>query len=130
MKANELMIGDWVAFRGHPYQYTGQDIATMEECENRDALTDTTEIPLTAEILKKNGFTKCNVDDDGAVQYEFGFDDIGIDVWIARPCLLGAWRRWPDLKKPYSMINELPIRYVHELQHAIRLIGMDKQIRL
>ena len=41
-----------------------------------------------------------------------------------------AWRRWPDLKEPYSMINELPIRYVHELQHAIRLIGMDKQIRL
>ena len=87
-------------------------------------------IPLTAEILEKNGFEKCNVDDDGAVQYEFGDDNLGIDLWVSMPCLLGAWRKWKGMEKSYNMINEFPIRYVHELQHALRLCGIEKEIEL
>lgn len=131
MKANELMIGDWV------YDTLSQtDIKVNRGCFEINPLNgicyaeNLIPIPLTGEILEKNGFKKCNVDDDGAVQYEFGDDNLGIDLWVSRPCLLGAWRKWKGMEKSYCMINELPIRYVHELQNAMRICGIDKEIEL
>ena len=139
------MIGDWMQFADGNKKcmvvgikcdvryLTDETTITVMDSSGRwfdKTIDELKPIPLTPEILEKNGFTECNVDDDGAVQYEFGFDDLGIDVWIAQPILLGAWRRWSDLKDPYSMINELPIRYVHELQHALCLCGIDKEIEL
>ena len=125
------MIGDWYAFRGHPYKCTASDIEALAECEEKGVPTDISEIPITAEILEKNGFEICNEDTDGAIQYGFGSPALGIDIWInTKPYLLGAWRTWEGETKSYTMVEELPINYVHELQHALRLCGIEKEIEL
>lgn len=86
-------------------------------------------IPLTPEILEENGFRECDKDDDGAIMYELGDEILGVSVWVnTEPCLLGSWRTWAGQSQSYSMIEELPISFVHELQHALRLCGIDKEI--
>ena len=134
MKASELMIGDWVDDGGENARVTSLTCDGIIETTRRISNIEVVEpIHLTSEILEKNGFTCCNEDDDGSIQYEFGTDDLGVDVWLNTPdgiCLLGAWRRWENCDKVYTMIEELPIRFIHELQHALKLCGIDKEIVL
>lgn len=58
MKAEELMIGDWYYLESegkmYPYQVTAEDFVKGETPNFQP-------IPLTPEILKKNGFTRYNV---------------------------------------------------------------------
>ncbi len=118
MKSNELMIGDWVCYKGRiqiPARVlsfnnrmikfdngTPQDwMSTVENFEP---------IPLTDEILEKNRFERV----DGQHQDVFYiYDDIEL--------LIGNC---------YTLFGhtEMPIKYVHELQHALRLCKIDKEI--
>lgn len=118
MKAEELMIGDWVAFRGHPYQNTAQDIATMAFCEANNAPTDTSEIPITIKILGENGailydtFARINIGKYYVIYDYDGFLTI---------C---------DEEDNVRKISYLECHYVHQLQHALRLCGINKEIVL
>lgn len=76
MKASELMIGDWVyitsicgwecnpleqQIRGIEYNsYKGDDYCdwVSTDCDDEASLSNIKPIPLTAEILEKNGFKK------------------------------------------------------------------------
>lgn len=123
MKANELMIKDWVAFQGHPYQMTANDIASIADCEARGVPTDLSEIPLTPEILEKNGFERtsdgweCNESDVLTIAIH---DGDSCDIWIAEAPF--------DCK---HLTYVLPFtRSVHELQHALRLCNIEKTIEL
>lgn len=122
MKAKELMIGDWYAFMGHPYKCTANDIASLAECEEKGVSTDISEIPITPEILEKNfqeflpGINLmyhlkgpyCAMNEDG--QWVFGL--VKVDGENSA--------RYPLVK----------ISFVHELQHALRLCGIEKEIEL
>lgn len=135
MKANEVMLGDWVLLTDYPVRVISiaRDGIYFEDRFGKGACSfdKIQPVPLTAEILEKNGFEKCNEDTDGAIQYEFGSPALGIDIWInTKPCLLGAWRTWEGETKSYTMVEELPINYVHELQHVLRLCGIEKEIVL
>lgn len=128
MKANDLMIGDWVAFRGRPYQYTAQDIATMAECEEKGIATDTTPIPITPEILEKNGFERTDCG-GGAIIYTFSDDDeyyaLAIDEYTD-----SIWRvEYTNCEMPFPLVR-IMVLFVHELQHALRLFGVEKEIEL
>ena len=105
MKANELMIGDWYAFRGHPYKCTASDIASLAECEEKGAPTDISEIPLTAEIMERN------------------FPGPEVIVW------------WPfldgfhcEMQFGADMLVSGNFRYANQLQHALRLCWIDADI--
>lgn len=140
MTTKELMVGDWVLmdmnYLEEDPMYTKTDYKPykIQNGEDIDLACETNcigdcdvyqPIPLTPEILEKNGFKECNKDTDGAIQYELGDESLGVDVWVnTEPCLLGAWR------KSYPMINELPISFVHELQHCLNLVGIKKEIEL
>ena len=142
MKANELMIGDWVVYNGdtkyeNPIQIEGMDIGRSEELITSDredvGFEGIWPIPLTPEILEKNGWEKCNTDDDGSIQYEKEYGNINCNLWLPTdkfPGLFGCSRRWEELTQFYDMVNELPCSYVHELQHALRLCGIEKEIIL
>ena len=121
MKANELMIGDWVCCTDptpfkieaitiidFPEYVTGNDGFDVE-------IADLQPIPLTAEILEKNGFTKELYD---GVHYRYGIviDGIGFSV-----CYVRSVFQW---------LGPLDFHYVHELQHALRLCGVEKEINL
>lgn len=125
MDAKELMIGDWVNFNGSFDKV--QEICYIQGsgmCASAAASATLfpikmeliKPIPLTAEILEKNGFV-CR----GA--WAIPGEDIGIrqdgDEWGLLPHY-GL----------YTSFAFCHIKFVHELQHALRLCGIEHEITL
>ena len=144
MKQTDLMIGDWVQFTYTPY---GQNesrtiVFQVSEVENFSAaglyfvcgvkygrvceVEKLQPIPLTAEILEKNGF-----DGEYKASYQIyeskEFDVMYISIWKNRLSI----RKSPDIRQPHSSERlSITCNYVHELQHAFRLCGIEKEIEL
>lgn len=109
MKVNELMLGDWVLdtrtknpLRVNPF------MAEMEVPEWKP-------IPLTPEILEKNGLTNdpygCHFKEDEYMALEISVEEEGVYWTIS-----------------YNEYSILKLKYVHQLQHALKLCGIDKEI--
>lgn len=117
MEAKDLMVGDWIHAidsegNKHPcrannlqYDYTNKRddfcvdfYGTNHESEWPDITYDVEPIPLTTEILENNGIT-----------YEIGLGGLFVINLTGLNC----------------SIQFNIIQYVHELQHALRLIGRD-----
>ena len=85
-------------------------------------------IPITPEILEKNGFTQCEPqgynlyvkDKNGAGLYNILWqgESYNYDLEIAAYAY------------PFGEFNKRNIKYVHQLQHALRLCGIEKEIVL
>lgn len=113
MKATDLMIGDWVK----PSCWNEQVILVGEGrvTVNSDSYTDDeiNPIPLTAEILNKN----------------FRADkQWGENGWFINDHIHIFWESIGVYHIQYMEI--VAIEYVHELQHALKLCGIDKEIEL
>lgn len=130
LTAQDLMIGDWVEF----IQSDGQGFYAQVEALINDGIfsesgfyadNDVSPIPLTAEILEKN-FPKSH---DIDYWVDGNFPIIGYSI----PC-------HTDGNLPYVEVSiydparvmefEMYLHYVHELQHALRLCGFEKDIEL
>lgn len=129
MKAKDLMIGDWVHnfYTNENYkiwpQFFSQVYYQDKEMERDLADAHIHPIPLTAEILQKNGFKG----DKEVMQYHFTED--GQKYHFS----LRQMYDKDDNPKGYSFFafNVLTIiDYVHQLQHALKLCGIDKEIVL
>lgn len=123
MKATDLMIGDWVSSRGKSERVTSVYdgyICTATFQDSHDYYFEP--IPITPEILEKNfkefipglncmyelgGPYVASLEEEG--QWVFGLAQLGKDS-----------KRYPLVK----------IKYVHEFQHALKLCGIDLEIRL
>lgn len=84
-------------------------------------------IPLTAEILEKNEFEM-----GSSGNYWFSDEDEGLEITFfpkGKNYTNGAYD-FVDIYKGCLSIIELPVGFVHELQHALRLCGIDKEIEL
>lgn len=116
MEIKDLMIGDLVLVNGTPHKIQGIDSLDGEiiadgEFHSEDNVSG---IPLTTEILEKNGFVNMGF---------FGKLEIGKFVVICDTKNLTILRDGHcDL--------EIPIHFVHELQHALRLCGIEKEFAL
>lgn len=126
MKAEDLMIGDWVLHDREPYQIRQLGVYGVDrDGEDYPAVCigkpkgvgliverkEIEPIPLTPEILEKNGFVNY---DEGDLRYRLSCGDIiGIDI-------LGD----------FAYLEDADLKYVHELQHALRLCGIEKTIVL
>ena len=130
MEANELMIGDWVLTleSTHKEKVYAQIWAIEEgqtsilvKKDNRNWFVDIEwiePISLTSDILKKNGFE----------YYHKNFASTDYDSPFKLEMV-----EWPDENGNGGLwlINGLfKIRFVHELQHALRMCGIDKTIEL
>ena len=124
MKANELMIGDWVGrvFDDKRIDYRQVDWIRTGEIGMRYqkvwAIGCIEPIPLTTEILEKNGFVfDCDFWTIANPRYNnvrmVTYYSIGDDVADA---FLGHW----------AFDENYAIDYVHELQHALRLCGLNE----
>lgn len=135
MKASELMIGDilrykqdfpFASLQGKIAKVCGVDgrvdVKTIDddkfhESEHPNWLEP---IPLTYEILEKNGFRKL-------VTY-------GTEKWLCNNIRLnvyssdGTWRFCADTNRNENSV--IYIHFVHQLQHALKLCGIDKEIVL
>ena len=100
MKLKDVMIGDWAWDKENdcPWQINIKDFRN-----DGNSILFFEPIPLTDEILKKNGL-EVKVGPGGKYQLSIEGVSCRVDFNI--------------------------IQYVHELQHAFRLAGIDKEIKL
>ena len=127
MKPEELMIGDWLLWDNTlPCIVTtiGCDYIETTKCGITLAESHLLQgVPLTPEILEQNGFVKQAYDGwliienngRGTIEYRTDYFD--------------GMLRINYTKKPFSKIS-IKLKYVHELQHALRLCGIDKTIEV
>ena len=141
MKANELMLGDWVLCGGTPFQVCGlkSEDKTIYGGMIPYRENEVEPIPLTAVILEKNGFhygnTASEEDFCGAVGCGYPdkgwcFDEGAGEIKIIFPNETdGGLIRLDDQNgdKHLELIFCNPIM-VNELQHALRLCGIEKEI--
>ena len=125
MKATDLMIGDWVQSFGEPHKIIGIRTDTpypyiktnMSDTWYEWGMKDLADgIPLTPEILKKNA-------DKIDMSYQFGEYPKTMNVMYdsrARARIMEGDDEY------YGIV----LNYVHELQHALRLFGVEKEIEL
>ena len=120
MKANELMIGDWVVqddnlCEDRKCRVTGIFDHCVVEVEGEKLPLHESHIkpiPLTEELLNKN----------------FPNDDI-IAWW---PCNYPSKVDYFHVEYAKDSVDSLAINicYVHQLQHALRLCGINKETKL
>ena len=126
MKAEDLMIGDWVNLYGRPIKINIDDLGVIERDEIYDKYdkgTNCKPIELTEDILEKNGFGFLDTSNNEIKSVWTGW-------WILDGLELGCFC---NLKFPvYFNISDVNVKanYVHELQHALKLCGIEKEIVL
>lgn len=130
MKPNELMIDDWVQVpsliddvehynawcKVRQLRDCDLDVIGFKELKYNEIVP----IPLTAEILEKNGFIKQSFDgwmlrtENYSIMWriDYGESNLNIDSWSAY----------------YGTFHKFGISFVHELQHALRLCNIEKEI--
>ena len=131
MKTDELMIGDWVVYRGdaeytNPVRIEGMDILTCELIteDREDVGFDGIEpIPLTAEILEKNGLKPDTAED--AYKYCYRIESVSIVE-----CYANAGGRYRAIISFGDTRLRITLMFVHQLQHALRLCEIEKEIKI
>lgn len=141
MKVKDLMIGDWVVFHDSGYASDGTVWKKDRVCQIDSIDTDVrvkwydedgyeeewpnvsvmhlSPIPLTPEILEKNGWVKDLYSDESYDNEELEC----LSLWVGEDSKNKWW--WH-----VGVDLVTPINYVHELQHALRLCGKEKEIEL
>ena len=135
MKAIELMVGDYLTFpdvqndsncpKLRVIAINEEDVYVSNDGDPVADLCDPTElsgIPITPEILEKNGVVKPRLSLWWLLDSHFR------ELWLSQHTD-GSWWLYPsgDCDKAENFAE---IRFVHELQHALRLCGIDKEIEL
>lgn len=139
MKANELMLGDFVFHEKYGNAITetidndfGDNPSVKlisENIKHKDGykygycwcdLDEIFPIPLTPEILEKNGWEYNNYNNETENEEEYYVDRDGFDIHINGE------------KFEIRCIDavNIQLKYLHELQHALKLCGIDKTIEL
>lgn len=130
MKANELMLGDWVAFRkDFPDRVNAIAIgghSVSLEHDSWQQMSSISPIPLTPGILKKNGFDFLYSSVPGGTPQEQRMRKVDTYKW--RGLAVNYYHETND----FQMVNFRGVRldYVHQLQHALRLCGIENEIVL
>ena len=132
IKISELSIGDWVRVINQFYAqidgyHSGSGSLSLKTRQGNLVhyrLEDIHPIPLTAEILEKNGFRKLD-----------RFNEYVIGEWDSNPFI--AVRLAEKFVEPTILVKNGGTsahlfgsrgENVHQLQHALRLAGVEKEI--
>lgn len=122
MKAEDLMIGDWVLFAGSKYQIHKEDYSANYVFEP---------IQLTSEILEKNGFKRLQ----DTYLFNIATNQFGVNLWLE----IGP-DSWIENNKicvdslkgdfNYPILTIMSCKYVHKFQHLLKLFGIKKDIKI
>ena len=114
----DLSIGDWVALDGIPrkiFKLSADGLIKFYKLANLYGTGGIEPIPITFEILKANNLL------DG----EITMRDVN-NVCTHIEASLGGLK----IKKKDRVILNARVEYVHQLQHLLRLAGIDKEITI
>ena len=124
MKKSELKLGDWVLAEGSPIRIDelveGIDTLSVYDDETNEikdySYDELSPIPLTEEILEKNGWREKKSSEH--IAYENGWYE------LFRVGQEGAWAfcHYDDFLTA--------IKHIHELQHLLWALGMDDDLKI
>ena len=136
MKLTDLAILDWVLINNTPHKIQAIDSIDAEiladddlyyvgedRCHSEDKIEP---IPLTPEILEKNGFER------GVVIPSNFYRNIDNERLIFSPhsscygLVYVHWNESNDADIMHRLEVQQPIMYIHQMQHALRLFGLDE----
>lgn len=138
LHAKDLMVGDWIMVDNCPKKVTSimitdngvEQIYTFgKTCQVGTLLFSIQPIPLTTEILEKNGCVY-DYDHEECVAdytyvtikgYQYHEENVLIDYCNGHIRLIN------DIT---NTVVDIDINYVHELQHALKLCGIEKEVQL
>lgn len=110
MEVTDLMVGDWVYISGKPVKITKGKLAMLLFLDDNPEISP---IPLTEEILVRNGFRIQVIHDNGKW------------LWMTD----NSWLSYSE-RHNYWYYEDMKITYVHQLQHLLQLCGIEKEITL
>lgn len=134
IKISELSVGDWVRYRDREwqvcslYKFTEEVGLWRKDSQFCEYVSDLHPIPLTPEILEKNGFTRWV---RGSNKGDYYLD-------IPRTKRVWLYYDFGTYKMAYirntggceTFFKCRDIASVHQLQHALRLAGVGKEIEV
>jgi hypothetical protein len=144
MEGNELMIGDWFQYADGnkkgtivgikcDARYLEQEAhLTIMDCNGKwyvKELDDLKAIPLSPEILEKNGWKQKK----GFMQHG-NFGNGPLMIWHTEDNKILRHftheMEISDLSSDRGFRIRFDCNYVHQLQHALKLCGIEKEIQL
>lgn len=138
MKAHELSVGDYVEYRGKPCKIIEVSLYSvlLSGVPAKRSIEHISPIPLTKEIIEYNGFfvdgiaSEC-VADGAFVEkplYKCEGDGwfVEFDGWTVR-VVCDCPEREVEIT-PAGLLSENV--YVHELQHALNICRIEKEIKV
>jgi hypothetical protein len=149
LKISDLSVGDWVYYdEGNtPYSIrsiyrTGrQDCVVLNDSVFPEGVIGfvgrLTPIPITAEILEANGFTKSS-GEFPIYEYTTLLGKIlrTTQVHLSAPQCINVFLHDTTIERGFYHREKTSVSilkdevYIHDLQHALRLAGIDKEINL
>ena len=133
MKANELMVGDWLNSDFGIFQIREIFDDAVRDNRGNDYEFDCIHpILLTGDILKSNGFELVGVGDDGPSTPKANVNRY--ERWECKTAFQTFYLIYDRRLKKYSLNafgnHIINIMYIHELQNAMRVCGVKKEIEL
>ena len=130
MEKKDFMIGDWVLLTDGPARVISiaQDGIYFEDKfgEGICSFDKIQPIPLTAEILEKNGFEKISLK-SGRVVYSLADDYYDLE---AEEITDSIWRiEYFNVEASFPSCRDL-VGFVHEIQHFLNSHIIEKEIEL
>lgn len=140
MRINELSVGDFVMFDGSPYvieEVSEKGWAHIKDIKTGIRIPMTTDfiigviegVPMSRRILRKNRF-ECHTKDSF---YTCDSDGAAITVYYWGGRKMGKITLDPMFLlsvKGADFSVSFYVEYVHQLQHALRLLGLTKEVVL
>lgn len=129
MKVEELQLGDWIINPAHNDKariggiYYDKELHCLVATDGRFPQEYFEPIPLTSDILKKNGFKIGygeHYGNEGLIDEATKHYYVKVGRWGHEKNEAGHCEVWDVCIDQHSPI------YVHELQHALRLCGLNK----
>ncbi len=117
MTVEDLMIGNWVKVsKGNWSQNKQINLIDMGKIAKGIYLVEP--IPITTDILEKNGFRRYSRDAGKLAEYII-YDDV---IWWKGNIYI--------YDKNKILYDDIDVHYVHQLQQFLRLVQEDKEIIL
>ena len=125
---DEIMVGDWLYITDHPMRKEAKQVKPEHFLRS---LVTFEPIPLTTEILEKNGFELDDSNDKEYFNEYFGVDN---RVMLRdNPEYMNSNNTWDvhiDTIDYRTIGNNLELSYVHEFQHFLKSCKINKKIIL
>ncbi len=129
----DFKLGDWVQYNGKVAKIVSINIYGECLIHYPDATVDNSAlekylepIPLTGDILLKNGWTEVS---KGSDEYIYYFNDSPAYLRTCDNLVDSKLYTCPDYY-PNEDISKKEIKYVHQLQHILWALGCDDDIKL